>query len=65
MLTPMVPATAMGPGVGITMAWVTIRPTDRAVTRETKGILPFLERDLTRFTRMTKAASKNTGIDTM
>ena len=55
----------MGPGVGITMAWVTIRPTDRAVTRETKGILPFLERDLTRFTRMTKAASKNTGIDTM
>ena len=29
---PMFPATAIGPGVGITMAWVTMRPTARAVT---------------------------------
>ena len=65
MLTPMVAATAIGPGVGMTMACVVIRPTASAVTSVAKGTRPCRESVLTRLTRMTNAASKKTGMETI
>ena len=65
MLTPIVAATAIGPGVGMTIACVVIRPTASAVTSVANGTRPCRDSVLTRLTRMTNAASKNTGIDTM
>ena len=65
MSAPMFPATATGPGVGMTRACVQVRPTTRAVTSVLRASLPSRAISRMRPMRMTKAASKNTGMEMM
>ena len=62
---PRSPAAARGPGVGGTYTWVASRPAERLTARIARGILVFLWIAFTSGVRMTKAASENTGMDTI
>src|SRR5690625_1975922 len=62
---PNIPATPSGPGVGGTAECVTTNPTASATPIVNTDFRVFLEIPFTSEVNITKAASQNTGIDTM
>ena len=60
---PIIPAAAMGPGVGGTREWVEVTPNVKATVVAANGTLLFKESDLLIGLIMTNALSPNTGID--
>jgi len=63
-LAPVIPAAAMGPGVGGTMVWVAYRPVARAIAMTAIELPDSLAKALFNGVKITYPESQNTGMET-